>query len=305
MLPTPHDPVHYSVCFKSGKSTLRIRRRGLFGSAAGCFLCGCAGAVHRLPQISEGSLSLAQGEITAAGGNPARRMVSDEEVLDTLRASLRRIRPVGEQLCREMKVGVCNWNFRILPDRSLNAGAGPNGAIVINRGIVEYAANEEEVALVLAHEMGHQAANHVASTQRNQALGALIGAVLLGAAGAAASRGSLYSADLARSTAETGASIGGSIGRITFSKEQEREADYLAAVVLYRSGVDLDRARGFLVTMARASGRLGPRRKRNPRVRWWTAAACCVMRRALTASPNRPSGSGSSTASRRPRPRRS
>jgi hypothetical protein len=28
------------------------------------------------------------------------------------------------------------------------------------------------------------------------------------------------------------------------SKEQEREADYLAAVILYRSGVDLDKARG-------------------------------------------------------------
>ena len=39
------------------------------------------------------------------------------------------------------------------------------------------------------------------------------------------------------------------------SKEQEREADYLSAVILYRSGVDLDKARGFLVKLAKASGR--------------------------------------------------
>jgi len=38
-------------------------------------------------------------------------------------------------------------------------------------------------------------------------------------------------------------------------KEQEREANYLAAVILYRSNADLDKARAFLVTMARASGR--------------------------------------------------
>ena len=50
----------------------------------------------------------------------------------------------------------------------MNAGAGPNGLIVVNRGIVEYAANEEEVCLVIAHEMGHQAANHLATSQRNR-----------------------------------------------------------------------------------------------------------------------------------------
>jgi predicted Zn-dependent protease len=54
---------------------------------------------------------------------------------------------------------------------------------------------------------------------------------------------------------QAGGDIGGAIGRISFSKEQEREADYLAAVILYRSGLDLDKARGFLVIMARASGR--------------------------------------------------
>lgn len=136
----------------------------------------------------------------------------------------------------------------------MNASAGPNGLIVINRGIVEYAANEEEVCLVIAHEIGHQAANHVAAGERNKAVGALIGAVLLGALGAAASYGS-YNPDLTRTAMESGADIGGAIGRLSFSKEQEREADYLAAVILYRSDIDLDKARGFLVTMARASGR--------------------------------------------------
>ncbi len=154
-----------------------------------------------------------------------------------------------------MNVGVCEWKFRAMKDRSLNAGAAPNGLIIVNRGIVEYAANEEEVALVIAHEIGHQAANHIATGQRNQAVGALVGAILLGAAGAAASYRSPNSTQITRSAVDAGANVGGAIGRISFSKEQEREADYLAAVILYRSNIDLDKARGFLVTMARASGR--------------------------------------------------
>ena len=48
---------------------------------------------------------------------------------------------------------------------------------------------------------------------------------------------------------------GAAVGRISYSKEQEREADYIAALILYRSGMDLDKARTFLVTMARSSGR--------------------------------------------------
>ena len=211
--------------------------------------------MHRLPQLNDGNLSMAQTEVQGAGGPPQRRTVSDEEVVETLRSALRRVRPPADQVCREMNVGVCEWKFRAMKDRSMNAGAGANGLIVINRGIVEYAANEEEVALVIAHEIGHQAANHVAAGQRNKAAGALIGAILLGAVGAAASYGSYSSPNVTRSAMEAGADIGGAIGRISFSKEQEREADYLAAVILYRSDVDLDKARGFLVTMARASGR--------------------------------------------------
>ena len=221
-----------------------------------CALCGCSGAVHRLPQLNDSNLSMAQTEVQGAGGPPQRRTVSDEEVDETLKSALRRIRPPANQVCREMNVGVCEWSFRLRNDRSLNAGAGPNGLIVVNRGVVEYTANEEEVCLVIAHEIGHQSANHVATGQRNQATGALIGAILLGAVGAAASYyGKYNSPDLTRTAMQSGADVGGAIGRISFSKEQEREADYLAAVVLYRSGVDLDKARGILVTMARASGR--------------------------------------------------
>lgn len=232
-----------------------MKRRSFFALGSACVLCGCAGAVHQLPQISDNNLSLAQSEVQGAGGPPVRRVVTDEEAGDTMRSALARIRPPADQVCAEMNVGVCQWNIRASANRSMNAGAGPNGLIFVNRGVVEYAANEEEVCLVFAHEIGHQAANHVANNQRNQATGALIGAVLMGAVGAAASYRSPYAGTLTRSAADTGAAVGRSIGRISFSKEQEREADYLAAVILYRSNVDLDKARGMLVTLARATGR--------------------------------------------------
>jgi predicted Zn-dependent protease len=232
-----------------------MRRRSFLALSGACLVCGCSGAVHQLPEISQRNLNLAQAEVRGAGGAPSRRSVTDEEVIEILRNAERRIRSSAAQVCGEMNIGVCQWQFRAVRDGSLNAGALPDGVIVVNRGVVEYAASEEEVCLVIAHEMGHQAANHVAAGERNQGVGALIGAIILGAAGMAATHGSYGAADVVRLAIEAGANIGGTIGGISFSKEQEREADYLAALILYRAGVDLDKARGFLVTMARASGR--------------------------------------------------
>jgi len=132
----------------------------------------------------------------------------------------------------------------------MNAGATGYGQIVLNRGIVEYAANEEEVCMVVAHEIGHHAANHIARGQRNRMIGAVLGVAVIAAAGAIA--GSNPGNAATRSAAQLGASI----GTLAYSKEQEREADYMAALILYRAGIDLDKARGLLVTMASGSGRM-------------------------------------------------
>ncbi|MCA0300807.1 MAG: M48 family metallopeptidase [Proteobacteria bacterium] len=235
----------------------RLLSLSLLPGLAGLLLLGgCAGAVHRLPQVDSGQLGLAQSEVQAQAGAPTRRSVSDDEVMETVTKAIARIKPAATQVCHEMNAGVCTWTFRLSSDRSLNASARPNGLIVVNRGIVEYAQSEDEVAMVIAHEIGHQAANHLVTSQRNQAVGALVGAVLLGALGVAASSAANdRSGVLARQGVQSGATAGAAVGRISYSKEQEREADYIAALILYRSGMDLDKARSFLLTMARASGR--------------------------------------------------
>jgi predicted Zn-dependent protease len=198
---------------------------------------------------------MAQAELATGGGAPHRHATSDDEALGMIRSALLRIRPSADQVCREMNAGTCTWTFRASANRDLNAGAGASGVIVINRGVADYADDEEEVAMVIAHEIGHQSANHMAKAQRNQMVGALVGGVLLGALGAYASHRTPNAYAITRAATDAGGQIGASIGRISYSKEQEREADYLAAVILYRAGLDLDKARGVLVKLAKLSGR--------------------------------------------------
>jgi predicted Zn-dependent protease len=228
-----------------------FRRPILAALSSACLLCGCSGAVHPLPALTNSQLSLAQEEVQAGSGPLQRQSLTDEDATQVLRVAIERIRPAAVQLCREMAVGDCRWTIRASNNRSLNAAAGPQGLIVINRGVVEYAANEEEVAVAIAHGFGHHAADHPASRRKTQMVGSLIGTIVVTAAtlvipplGMAGS--------LIQTAMESGVNLASGAVVASYSKDQEREATWLAALILYRAGVDLEKARGFLVTMARA-----------------------------------------------------
>lgn len=103
------------------------RRAFAFGGA--CALCGCSGALHRLPGVGPGQLGLASTEI-ATGAPPARRDVTDEEALATLRSAQARLLGPATAVCREIGAGVCEWRFRATSDRSLNASAIDRKSVV-------------------------------------------------------------------------------------------------------------------------------------------------------------------------------
>ncbi len=222
------------------------RRR--FLALAGCTLCGCSGAVHRLPGYTRDQLTAAGQEIAAADAT-TRHRVTDAEVLETLRRVRERLLQPATALCQEMRVGACRWQIRASRSREVNAYAAGSGLVVIQKGVLNFARNDAEVAFVVAHEIGHHAANHVRQGRRNAAVGRLLGQLLLPSI-------AVTIADIMRprrtdSRREARAELGEELGRLTFSREQEREADYLAGIMLHRAGYSLQQARGFLLTLAR------------------------------------------------------
>lgn len=219
-------------------------------------LCGCQpGAVTPVSRAPSDAVARAQAEIGDIPP-PLRRQLADGEVTNTLRRISRRVEPPAWDLCRELGVGACDWYVGASRSRVMNAHAGLDGRVVINRGIIEYARNEEEIAFVVGHELAHHVANHVRSGAEAAEAGASIGAILAGAlvvAGAAA--GGRAPPGGSRRAVEGWAGTGARLGRLAFSQDQEREADRLAVLILHRAGYDPSLARGFLLTMARASRR--------------------------------------------------
>lgn len=231
-------------------------RRRLFCIGMGAALCGCAGgAVTPLPGVAPDAVARAAAEIGDLPAPPRRRL-AEGEVTRTLDRIARRLNPPAEALCRELGVASCDWHIRGTSSRRLNASAASDGRVTINRGVIEYARAEEEVAFVVGHELAHQLANHPRSSGTDAEAGAAVG-TLLGAAlvVVSAAAGSRASASQNRRAIEGMAGSGSRLGVLAFSKDQEREADRLALLLLWRGGYRAEAARGILVTMARASTR--------------------------------------------------
>src|SRR5215470_6960103 len=52
------------------------------------------------------------------------------------------------------------YQFKIVNEKAINAFALPGGFVYVNRGTIEAAKNEAELAAVMAHEIGHVALRH-------------------------------------------------------------------------------------------------------------------------------------------------
>lgn len=80
----------------------------------------------------------------------------------------KRIEDIGKKIAAVSDRKEIDYTFRVLDDEEVNAFALPGGYIYVNRGLVEKAANDDEIAGVLGHEVGHIVARH--SIKKLQAL---------------------------------------------------------------------------------------------------------------------------------------
>jgi hypothetical protein len=76
-----------------------------------------------------------------------------------------------------MRETICGYPLRVVNDRDLNARAD-GASILLQRGMLRFAASDEDLALVIAHEMAHNAMGHVRARSRSEIAG-LIGGVLV------------------------------------------------------------------------------------------------------------------------------
>ena len=124
------------------------------------------------------------------------------------------VQGVGMRLARVSHRPELDYTFRVVNSSVPNAFALPGGFVTINRGLLVGLSSEAEMAAVLGHEIGHVTAKHsLAGYQRALAANVLLAGVSV------ASGGSETATQLSAVTA--------SLINNGFSRDQEREADWL------------------------------------------------------------------------------
>ena len=139
------------------------------------------------------------------------------------------------------------YSFKVVNARDINAFALPGGPMYVNRGMIEAARNEGEMAGVMAHEISHVALRH-ATAQATETQKAQIGSVLGQIAGAVIGGG-------------LGQIIGGAsqVGfgawALKYSRKYESQADILGAQIMARAGYDPRDLANMFRTIEQQGGR--------------------------------------------------
>ncbi len=157
------------------------------------------------------------------------KLVKHHLLLENKRAN-EYITKIGNLILEGNKQVPFKFTFSIVNNSAINAFATPGGYIYINKGLINAVENEGELAGVIAHEIAHANARHVASIiEKSQKLNiATLAAVL---AGAFLGGGGEATAAIATLSLAGAASLS-----LKYSREHEEEADMLGIEYLNSAG---------------------------------------------------------------------
>ena len=141
-----------------------------------------------------------------------------------------------------------NWESVVFVDENPNAFALPGGKVGVHTGILTVARNQDQLAAVIAHEIGHVYANHHDERITRQ----------MGAQGALGVAGALLGSRYGEGAQQSTSQLGGAALQATFllpgTRTQETEADVVGQELMAKAGFDPRAAVGLWQNMIAASG---------------------------------------------------
>lgn len=190
---------------------------GLVAIIAGC-------ATNPVTGKREFNIVSEQQEI-AMGAQAHQQVIQEFGIYDERPELTAMVQRIGQEVAAVSDRPDIRWTFTILDTSMVNAMAIPGGYIYVTRGILGHMNSEDELASVIAHEVGHVTARHSAqrmSQAQLAQLGMVLGSVLAGP----------------QATQQYGqlAELGAGLLFQRYSRQQETQADLLGTAYMTEAG---------------------------------------------------------------------
>src|SRR3989338_8611663 len=222
-----------------------LRRLKIFSAVSVVFLLsGCTTIYNPATQKKETLLIGTQNEI-ALGSDMDLEIQKKMKVTHDPQMQLR-LEKITKGIAAASDRQDVIYAFKIIKDKELNAFSIPGGYVYVNTGLMEIA-TDDELACVLAHEVGHIAARH--SVKKLQAVMGyeIIMSIALGVSG--------------KQSVAQATDIIFNIGSLGYSRQDELLADKLAVRYSKRGGYSPYGMIGFFEKLKEEESKRGPNLK--------------------------------------------
>ncbi|HLX13471.1 MAG TPA: M48 family metallopeptidase [Bacteroidota bacterium] len=154
------------------------------------------------------------GDVVLEAACSGHEEIRSDTVLDCLNS-------IKHRLCAANGIADSTIKIHLIKDDDINAFSLPDNHLLIYSGLIDYCKSPEELAGVMAHEIGHIEAKHVMKKLVKDVGLAMLATLAGGQAGG----------EIARQVAQT-------LSSTAFDREQESEADAAAVHILAKANID-------------------------------------------------------------------
>jgi predicted Zn-dependent protease len=230
------------------QSSSTRRRTRTSRPLARCLVLSLALAVGlRPPAVAQDLPTLSQelptlGEVASDELTPAQERKFGEQIMVEVRDdpsylpdpdATEYLNRLGYELVAASQARHIDFEFFLIRDSMINAFALPGGFIGVHTATILTAQGESELASVMAHEIGHVQQRHIARmiARQRESLAITIGSLLL----------ALLASRAGGQAAEASLAVGQAAAiqrQLSFSRDNEREADRVGFDILVNAGFD-------------------------------------------------------------------
>ena len=185
-------------------------------------LAGCVRSQFNLAtQREEYTITSTDKEVEV--GRKLARQVERELTLVADEPLQQRVRAIGERIAAVCDRKELVYSFAVVKDEDVNAFSLPGGYVFINEGLMKKVGNDDELAGVIAHEIGHITARHAVKRYESS-----LGLQIAQLATLAARQGD----------AVRGLSVAAQSAQLAYARDDELQADRLAVKYTKAAGFD-------------------------------------------------------------------